>query len=180
MKIAIMAGHQGKDSGAIDPADPAAGDFHMTIEAVVTATIASKVVFLCGFVGIDTVLATGTLADRCKLAIPCGAAVEIHADTSSNTARSGFHAIYSPGSSQGRALALNLDHELALILPRCRQPHEDDRGLYVMKHTACPCVILECGFLTNISDEKTLNSDAMLSGIAFQIVVGLREWLLRR
>jgi N-acetylmuramoyl-L-alanine amidase len=178
MKIAIMPGHVGKDSGAIDATG--SGDELYSVEAVITQSIASKACMFGGLLGMQCLEAIGSFKNRILSTSDCGAGVEVHADICNDERIRGYHAIYSPGSTAGKSLAEALDRALGLTGQHIRAPHEDDRGLFILKHTAYPCVVLECGFLSNPAEEKILNNDVDLYNIAFQIIVGIREWLYRK
>jgi N-acetylmuramoyl-L-alanine amidase len=173
-RIAIFAGHVGKDSGAIDAADNQ--DKLYTIEAVVTYAIACKVVHYLVDLDIPHELIVGGWNDRLMGSAGCTAGVDIHADVCSDARRNGFHCIYHSGSKEGQKLAGRLDEALASHAQRARAPHAENK-LFMLRKTDFPCVIAELGFLSNEYDEVLLMNESYQYHLAWGVVQGLMRWM---
>jgi N-acetylmuramoyl-L-alanine amidase len=176
-KLAIFPGHVGKDAGAIDLAGPG-GDQLMSIEAVITAGIASKMSLMCKLLGIANRVAVGSFDSRIAQTTDCEVGISIHADSVNSPLVHGFHVIYFPGSKVGKELAWYLDAALATSHDKARSPHSR-RDLAILRNTPFPCVLVECGFLTNVNEEAALMNDEYQLNLAFEIVQGFRRWMYR-
>lgn len=51
---------------------------------------------------------------------------------------------------------------------------------YLLLHVKCPIVIVECGFLSNWSESKMLNSEDYQDRVAWTIHMGIMEYLNQR
>jgi N-acetylmuramoyl-L-alanine amidase len=173
-RIAIFAGHVGKDSGAIDAADNQ--DNLYTIEAVVTYAVASKVIRHLVDLDIPHELIVGGWNDRLMGSAGCTVGVDLHADVCTDARRHGYHCIYYPGSKQGQKLAERIDAALEYHAQRARAPHADKK-LFMLKKTAFPCIIVELGFLSSIDDESLLMHESYQHHLAWGVVQGLMRWM---
>jgi N-acetylmuramoyl-L-alanine amidase len=52
---------------------------------------------------------------------------------------------------------------------------KDGRGLYVVKYTNAPAVLIEAGFMDNLAEAKLLNSDAFRKEVAREVAMGICE-----
>lgn len=77
--------------------------------------------------------------------------VSCHVNAASQGAK-GAEVIYYPGSESGRVLSIFIQRELEAIGFYPRGAREDVRGLYELKATKMPAVIVEPFFCTNASD----------------------------
>lgn len=175
MKLAIFPGHTGKDSGAIDAAGGAGDSIH-TIEAVVTAGIASKLALFCNLTGMDYRLAPGSFDYRVSATRDCTAGISIHADVCADPAVHGFHCLYYPGSVPGQGLARAIDESVSLVYQRARQVHSR-RDLAILRDTEFPVVLIECGFLSNTTDEARMVTEEFQYNLAYQVLSGYRDWV---
>lgn len=174
MKIAIFAGHVGKDSGAVSPADPAAGDLLSTLEVDITGPIARKVVQYLSMLGIDHQLCVGPWEQRLEQAVGCSVGVDVHADSMPGSGAQGYHVCYYP-SGASKKLADLMDSALSCVAVRNRPPHAEPQ-LYVLRNTVFPVVLLECGFLSSVTDEVALLSEPHQWRIALAVVWALLEF----
>lgn len=78
--------------------------------------------------------------------------ISLHADASDNPEAHGGHVCYFPHSRKGYALAEDIAVHLCALLPGRSQRVVERGDLYVLKNTACPAVLVECGFITNVRD----------------------------
>jgi N-acetylmuramoyl-L-alanine amidase len=178
MKIALFPGHAGKDSGATDGINGIMGDTIHSVEVAITSQIVSKVALFLGLLGIEYTIGIGKLRDRVMNTADCDAGISVHADMCSDENVHGFHVMCWPESQGGMALATSVDVNLALTEHRARQVH-GRRDLYILRETNFPCVLVECGFLSNDTDECHLMVEGHQYRLAWAMVQGLREWMAR-
>lgn len=167
MRVALFPGHVGKDSGATDGLGES--DSLHTIEAVVNAAIVSKIQSLYRLTGVEYSTGIGGWAERLSSTETCDIGFSIHADAIGDPNISGYHVCYYPSSTKGRDLAFALSSVLNSFLHNtCRDPHEEN--FLILRRTSFPCVLLECGFLTNSEDECLLNSEQYQWDIATAVL----------
>lgn len=174
--IVIDAGHGGKDPGA--------PSYHKRYEKEFNLATALKVQQLLeNEPGIQVVMTREsdvypTLQDRVNLAnqLKADVFVSIHGNKSPDggTGPNGVETHYTKTNS----------YSLATIMQKylLQSSGLKDRGLkkdnlFVNKNTTMPAVLLECGFLSNPTDEAAMFSDSYQQQVAEGIVAGLKEFL---
>lgn len=166
--IAIFAGHVGKDTGAVICTGDG-GDYN---EATVNYAISLKIVDMLSAIGIESKIIMGTFENRLRGSKGCNMGVSIHADTCNDKDVRGAHVMYYPGSVNGEKLALNIANSMySCRITKARKPHAED--FFILRKTAFPCVLIETGFLTNLTDRKLLFSSEYQYKIAHAIVAGM-------
>lgn len=175
-RLAIFKGHCGKDSGAIDGAG-GSGDNRHTIEVEIISGIVSKIATLLDWLGMDHIVCSGDWSTRLAMSAGCDSGISIHADTCIDSRVTGPHVLYWPKSDNGRMLATYLDLAIDSYTPHSRRPHGE--RMYILQHTPFECVIVECGFLSNVSDEAVLAQESHQRNLAYQIVAGWRGYVYR-
>ena len=76
--------------------------------------------------------------------------VSLHCDHNDSPSPHGAHVCYT--SEAGKKYAVAIASHLCPILPGRADLIVRRPGLYVLKNTNCPAVLVECGFLSNPSD----------------------------
>lgn len=169
--IVIDAGHGGEDGGATSCTG--------ALESVVNLDIALKLNDLMHLLGYDTVMVRTTdrsvytegssiaqkkvsdLKQRVKLVNETENAllVSIHQNTFSDSRYSGAQVFYSSDeSSQKLATALQ-DAFCKTLNPGSNRKSKPSDGVYLMQHIDCTGILVECGFLSNQSEEAKLRDD---------------------
>jgi N-acetylmuramoyl-L-alanine amidase len=171
MIIALFPGHFGKDAGAVVTAPI------NLVEAAITAGITSKCHLLLQLMGIECIIAGGSWDYRIAASQGCTCGVDIHADISKDKTVHGYHCIHYPNSSKGKELAQKIDKAMILIAQRARMVHGED--LHILRETSFPVALVECGFLSNETDQGLLSNDEYQYQIAFSIVQGVREFIYK-
>ena len=77
--------------------------------------------------------------------------VSIHCDWGSPAAR-GAHVIYYPSSKKGKAVAENVAKHITELMPGRSEKTVARNNLYILSHTKCPAILVECGFMSNRDD----------------------------
>lgn len=101
--------------------------------------------------------------------------ISLHANGYKNEETRGFEIFVNNNKEQGdtsTALAELISNDLAQTLPN-RGVKESN--FYILKHTECPAIMLELGFLTNPKDSKYLNSGKGQDEIAKAIFKSIQK-----
>ena len=103
--------------------------------------------------------------------------ISLHCDASDNPAARGAHVCYV--SAAGRRLAEAIAEPLCALLPGRAQRVVRRGDLYVLRHTVCPAVLVECGFITHAFDCHivTQRTEAVADAIAQGVVDYAKEFL---
>ena len=176
MKVAIDAGHTGSDPGAIGPRGTRESDINLRIAQILQSKLAAR--------GCSTVMtrngynqpALDDLALRTTIANDqrCDYFVSIHCNAATSPLAHGFEVYYYNGSQAGARLAKKICRQLEkrlLLANRGAKP----ANFQVLRETNCPAVIVECGFITNPTEERLLLGILGQAAIAQAIAAGLSE-----
>lgn len=182
--LVIDPGHGGEDSGA-QAADG-------TREAEINLAVGRQIYDLAGFLGVDAVLTRvdessihdpGTetvherkvsdLKNRAAMAnnIPGGVLVSIHQNSlpeskSVHGAQVFYNAVpESEGLAQGVQEALN-----QVINDRPKETKAAGSRIYLLRHTECPAILVECGFMSNNEEVEKLKSEAYQTRLGVTIL----------
>ena len=109
-------------------------------------------------------------------AVPHGVLISIHQNYFPTSQPSGAQVLYAAGESS-RALGEKTHAELVSYLQpdnrRLAEPAPEK--LYITSHVRCPAILVECGFLSNLTDLKNLEDDGYqtsLSLVLFHAYLG--------
>lgn len=105
-------------------------------------------------------------------------AVSIHQNSYPEEYVSGAQVFYYRTSVEGKKLAQALQDRLIRDLDPAndRQIKEND-SYFLLKKTAVPLVIVECGFLSNWEEAKKLCSEEYQDALAWTIYMGIMDYL---
>lgn len=189
--LVIDAGHGGFDGGAVGISG--------TSEQDINLSIAQKTESLAGFFGIPTVM---TRSDNQSLDYNAGSTIRqnkvadikareaivnsiknpvlisIHLNKFEDSQYSGAQVFYSRNHENSAVLAKLLQTNLrnGLNSENDRKEKAASNAIYLMKKLDCPAVIVECGFLSNLQEEKLLGQDDYHKRIAVCIVNGFLSY----
>lgn len=107
--------------------------------------------------------------------------IAIHADVNPSPAKLG-HSILLPqsGNPKARTAAQWLDRDLTAAGSPSYTIRDDNRGLYVLRHTTCPAILLEVGFLSNPIEAGWLRTPAYRKKLSLAIANGVIAYLQHR
>ena len=101
--------------------------------------------------------------------------VSLHQNMFSDAKYSGPQVFYAPISQE---LANCLQQTLsACVAPSSRRQSKPATGVYLMEKIACPGVLVECGFLSNPTEEAKLRENGYQQKLAAIIGTTLAEFL---
>jgi N-acetylmuramoyl-L-alanine amidase len=163
--IVIDAGHGGFDGGAKGYAG--------TVEAEVNLAVAKGLETELKALGARVVMTRSdenAIADTKKADMQkrrdiiessrADIVLSIHQNAHPNTANYGPVVYYHGESEKGQALALAIQQELNEGLAPKKPRGASEGDYFILKSGEMPCVIVECGFITNPDEEKKLNDPA--------------------
>ena len=177
MKVCIDAGHGGRDPGAMFGDPPLR-------EKDVTLSIARELEKMLDPLPIDTVMTrsgdtTLQLRDRVATAnqANCDLFISIHTNADPDEDDPGMpeakgEEIYYL-SEAGKQLAARLGAGLRAEFPDEPWRGLKERGLYVVKHTAMPAVLVEVAFIDDSATNRRLRDHAVRKQIAYALLRGL-------
>lgn len=186
--VVLDAGHGGVDPGSI-------GKKTKVTEAKLNLSITKKVASLLNSSGIDTILtrsddnglygiyskdykikdmkARKEIIDKSNASL----AVSIHMNSFINSSSRGAQVFYDEINEHSSALALCVQNAFKNDLP------ESNKGIaigdyYILKCSpSVPTILCECGYLSNIEDEKLLVTEEYQDTVAYSIYKGIVSYL---
>jgi N-acetylmuramoyl-L-alanine amidase len=181
--VVIDAGHGGLDGGAV-------GRLTGVREDGLNLVVAKKLKSLFEKNGIAVVMTRSDekaldsskhadMARRREIIQSAGAdiVISIHMNKFQDSAVSGPMAFYHEGSEEGKKLAELIQTELNARLdppkPRTFRPET----YFILRSGDCPCVLVECGFLSNEREERLLQSEDYQDLCAKAIYAGARAYI---
>lgn len=108
--------------------------------------------------------------------------VSIHMNKFTDSKYSGAQVIYSPNDEYSKVLAESIQSELCALEEnkQKREIAQSHPNIYLMKNAVIPAVIVECGFLSNVEEEKLLNQSDYQKKLAFAITNGIKNYYKSR
>ena len=102
--------------------------------------------------------------------------LSIHLNEYRDRAESGPQVFYQKGADAGRLLAGCIQESLVAQLQPARVRKANAGDYYVLRNSALPSALVECGFLSNAEEEKKLLSKAYQQQIAAAIADGVETY----
>lgn len=114
------------------------------------------------------------MVERKKLAEGGDILVSIHQNAFPQPSVKGAQTFYNGKSEEGKLLAQYIQQEIKHYADSTnRRKAKSNTNYYVLKATQIPAVIVECGFLTNVEEEKKLNDKDYQDLIARSVYIGI-------
>lgn len=104
--------------------------------------------------------------------------ISIHQNKFSDSSAHGSQIFYSPNDENSKLLAQNIKYSVNSLLQTGldRECKVAGDGIYLLKNTKQPAVIVECGFISNFEECQKLKSDEYQKQMAFAISTGLLDF----
>ena len=183
--IVIDAGHGGFDGGAV-------GRLTKVKESGLNLAVAQKLKSLCQKAGYrvimtredDSALGSTKAADmamRKNIIEESGAdmVVSIHMNKYPDSAVAGPQVFYFVESEEGKLLASCIQQAFNdELMPKRPRVHKPER-YFILRSGTAPCVIAECGFLSNEDEERLLQTDDYQQKCANAIFEGVRQYIIQ-
>ena len=169
--VVIDPGHGGKDPGATS--------YHGYYEKTVNLSIARKVASYLENRGARVIMTRNSdtfieLNERAEIANRAGADlfVSIHADSHQNSSQNGY-TIYVARSASWSSKKIGIAVDQAMGQTGLASKGMRNADFRVLVRTACPAVLIECGYLTNPSEASLLYDSQFQDRIARAIADGI-------
>lgn len=188
--IVIDAGHGGEDGGAVSESGVLEKDINISI-----ANDTSALFYLLGFDviqtrktdisldnGEDTIRKRKVSDMKKRLEIfnssKENTIISIHQNKFSESKYHGTQIFYSPNNPKSKQLADSIKYSVkGLLQPNNeRECKKADSGIYLLKNTNNPAVIVECGFISNEEECKNLLDSQYQKQMAFSITAGFLSY----
>lgn len=187
--VVIDAGHGGEDGGAISVTGVS--------ESNINLEIAQKTKDLMNLLGIKTYMIrtddrsiytkgetlsakkVSDLKERVRIVNETDNAllVSIHQNYFSDERYSGLQAFY-PTTAGSKDLAIQIQDCAKKVLNKTNNRNvKQTKGIYLMDNINCTAVLVECGFLSNYSEESLLRSDTYQKCLAGVIATSISNYL---
>jgi N-acetylmuramoyl-L-alanine amidase len=190
IRVIIDAGHGGADGGAVG-----AGG---TIESEINLSIALKTESTLAFLGYNPIMTRRTseidYPDRAETlrqkknsdqkarvelinSTPNAVLISIHQNKYTSPAPSGAQTLFNTNYDSDR-LAECLQNALksAIGLENVREMRQISPDIYLMRSVSCPAALVECGFLSNPTEEAMLNDDRYQTVLAAALAAGFTQY----
>ena len=103
--------------------------------------------------------------------------ISIHQNAFTSPGAKGAQVFYYNGSGGGKALAECIQNRLISFADgENTRSAKQNSNYYILKKTDIAAVIIECGFLSNPSEEKKLNTEDYRDKIAWAAYMGLWDY----
>jgi N-acetylmuramoyl-L-alanine amidase len=186
----IDAGHGGEDGGAISVTG--------VREAEINLQVAVKIDLLMHFFGVPSVMlrtedislhdpSAQTIQEKKRSDLQNRAAtvngiqnavlLSIHQNTFTDPQYSGLQAFYTPAEGS-KALAERIQSTVktSLDTTNTRLAAKAREDIYVLANVNCPAVLVECGFMSHLEEEKKLREDGYQTKLAAAITASFLQW----
>ena len=188
--IVVDSGHGGEDGGAVNESGVLEKDINLSI-----ANDTSALFYLLGFDvtqtrktdialdnGEDTIRKRKVSDMKKRLEIfnfsEENTIISIHQNKFSESKYHGTQIFYSPNNPKSKQLADSIKYSVkGLLQPdNERECKKADSGIYLLKNTNNPAVIVECGFISNGEECKNLLDSQYQKQMAFSITSGFLSY----
>lgn len=179
--VVIDAGHGGVDGGAIGVATGVVeAELNLKYAYALKAELEARGMTVVMTRTDEGALASGKKADmaaRKKIMNGCDAdiVVSIHMNKFTDRGASGPMAFYEKGSDEGKLLATAVITGVCEALER-RVRLANPADYYVIRESDMPAVLVECGFLSNASDESLMQTDDYMKALVRGIADGVEAY----
>lgn len=185
--LVIDPGHGGIDGGAVA--------FDGTKESHINLSISLKLANLADFCGLSRAMTRENDARRTELLaysehddlvkraeqindVPNGVLISIHQNTFPNSQPFGAQVLYASGEESRRFGELTHGNLVRLLQPENRRVAEPaSPGLYLTAHVQCPAILVECGFLSNLSDLDRLKDNSYQTKLAAVLLSSYLQYI---
>ena len=104
-------------------------------------------------------------------------AVSIHQNSYTGADCSGAQVFYYKTSEEGKKLAGYIQESLITrVQPQNTRQIKSNSDYFILKYSRVPTVIVECGFLSNVSEEAQLCDEIYQEKIAWAITMGILQY----
>ena len=186
----IDAGHGGEDSGAVGKNGRLEKELNLEIAYTVGSLLAERGYAVLYTRTEDKLLYTeeenikgirkiSDLKNRCKIAAeyPNATFVSIHMNSYGSSKYSGLQVYFSEKNTDSRALANSIQAAVKRdVQSENNRKTKAGKGLYLLENMENVAVLIECGFLTNLTECEKLSEKEYQKQLSLAIVCGIIEY----
>ena len=179
--VVVDAGHGGFDPGAIGVSGAHEDDINLAVAQHLKTELEDEGAQVIMTRENEDALATdkdADMAERRRIIEQSGSdiVISIHMNNyTDDPSVNGPLVLFMPGSDKGKTLAESVQAWLNSALDADGSARSED--LFILKSGNQPCVLVECGYLSNEDEERSLQKPDYQSNIAKAICDGAAEFL---
>ncbi len=103
--------------------------------------------------------------------------ISIHMNSHSSPSASGLRIFYAPNFAEIKPLAENVQSRMSDITgAKMSVVKSADTGLYLLKRPPIPSILVECGFLSNQTEEQKLQNDEYQARLAWAVADAVEKY----
>lgn len=185
--IIIDPGHGGSDPGKVSDTGLLEKDINLEIALLLKEELGSDYRVILtreSDAGLysenDTNKKASDMRERCRIIEEEKAdmLISIHQNSYTDPDVKGAQVFYYTHSAEGKKLAESIQNSIKEIAsPDNNRVSKSNNDYYMLLHTSCPAVIVECGFLSNPGEAELLNSKDYQKLIVSAIRKGIEDYL---
>ncbi len=186
--VIVDPGHGGTDGGAVGDDGTIEKNLNLTIALLLKEKLEEQEikVIMTRQTDEDTDGLTGfhkrlDLEERAKIGNESGADlyVSIHINASTTRKDQGFQVWYGSGNPDAQKLAETITEKVdtAQICTRVRSVKQVPETLYIFRTVTIPCVLVECGFISNSADLHKLKQEVFRQDLCDALCDGIITYL---
>lgn len=185
--IVIDPGHGGSDPGKVSDTGLLEKDINLEIALLLKEELDSDYRVILtreSDAGLysenDTNKKASDMRERCRIIEEEKAdmLISIHQNSYTDPDVKGAQVFYYTHSAEGKKLAESIQNSIKEIAsPDNNRVSKSNNDYYMLLHTSCPAVIVECGFLSNPGEAELLNSKDYQKLIVSAIRKGIDDYL---
>ncbi|MGN0370775.1 MAG: N-acetylmuramoyl-L-alanine amidase [Butyrivibrio sp.] len=185
--IVIDPGHGGSDPGKVSDTGLLEKDINLEIALLLKEELDSDYRVILtreSDMGLysenDTNKKASDMRERCRIIEEEKAdmLISIHQNSYTDPDVKGAQVFYYTHSAEGKKLAESIQNSIKEIAsPDNNRVSKSNNDYYMLLHTSCPAVIVECGFLSNPGEAELLNSKDYRKLIVSAIRKGIDDYL---
>lgn len=103
--------------------------------------------------------------------------ISIHQNSFPDSSVHGAQCFYYTTNEESRLLAQYVQEALLQLDDSNHRTHKANDSYYLLKHTTKPAIIVECGFLSNPTEEAKLTDSNYQKQIAYSISLGVNRFM---
>jgi len=178
--VVVDAGHGGFDPGAIGVSGSREDELNLAVAQDLKAALidmGARVIMTREDEKAVADSKEADMAERRRIIVESGSdiVVSIHMNNFTKDPNvSGPLVLFMPGSEKGKALAEEIQSSMNTALEADGAARSDN--LYVLKSGSQPCVLVECGYLSNENEERSLGQSDYQKKVAKAISNGIQSF----
>lgn len=182
--VIVDAGHGGEDGGAVSISGKCEKDFNldtslrlsealenMGYKTVLTRSSDCDTDGKEGFHKREDILSRLDFTEK----YPNSIFVSVHMNSSGSETDKGFQVFFGTKNEKSKLLAQSIYSAVAekAYVSRLREVKKTPDSVYIMKNSKVPSVLVECGFISNKTDEELLSDADYRKDLAYVLALGI-------